>query len=64
MYTKELFPVEDGFGYRVLKDGTLVVVQDYQPGVEGFQVMSKTKAGQLANELVEYYQSLTEVSEP
>jgi hypothetical protein len=50
MYSKEIFPNEEGYGYKILKDGVIVIIQDFKPGVEGWQPMTEEEANQLADE--------------
>jgi hypothetical protein len=50
MYSKEIFKTDKGFGYRILKDDMVVIVQDFKPGVEGWISMSEEEAKQLADE--------------
>ena len=44
MLKYELFPVEGGFGYRILSDGNTIVQQDYAPDEPGFVVMTSEEA--------------------
>jgi hypothetical protein len=50
MYSKEIFRNEEGYGYKILKDGVIVIIQDFKPGVEGWQPMTEEEANQLADE--------------
>jgi hypothetical protein len=50
MYSKEIFETEKGFGYKILKDDVVVIIQDFKPGVEGWISMTKEEANQLADE--------------
>lgn len=44
MYEYELFPVENGYGYKILHNGNVIQVQEYMPRVSGFVVMSEDEA--------------------
>ena len=44
MLKYELFPVEGGFGYRILSDGNTIVQQDYAPDKPGFVAMTSEEA--------------------
>lgn len=44
MYDYELFDVEDGYGFRVLRDGSPVIVQEFHPSVDGHVVMTAEEA--------------------
>lgn len=50
MYSKEIFKTDKGFGYKILKDDVVVIVQDFKPGVEGWIFMTEREANQLADE--------------
>ena len=49
MYTYELFEVNDGFGFNILRDGNPVISQMYQPDTDGFIVMDEETAISYAN---------------
>lgn len=44
MYTYELYPVEDGFGYLISNDGSPCIQQDYAPDADGYVVMTEEQA--------------------
>ena len=44
MLTYELFPVADGFGYRIFSDGNIIIQQDYAPDSPGFVEMTVDEA--------------------
>ena len=50
MYSKEIFKTEKGYGYKILKDGVVIIIQDFKPGVEGWVPMTQREANQLADE--------------
>jgi|YNPMSStandDraft_1061717.scaffolds.fasta_scaffold11776_3 hypothetical protein len=50
MYSKEIFKTDEGFGYKILKNEVVFIVQDFKPGVEGWIPMTKEEANQLADE--------------
>jgi len=50
--TKEIYAVENGFGYKVLQDGAPAIIQDCVPGAEGFVRMTEKQANDLADEIV------------
>lgn len=60
-YTKEIFKTEKGYGYKILRDGIPVVIQDFKPHVEGWQAMTKEEAEKFAEETLQYFKSLKEV---
>ena len=49
MYTYELFEVNDGFGFNILRDGNSVISQIYQPDTGGFILMDEETAISYAN---------------
>ena len=53
MYSKEIFKTENGYGYKILKDGVVVIIQDFKPGVEGWVSMTQEEANQLADEEIQ-----------
>jgi hypothetical protein len=53
MYRKEIFKTKDGYGYRILKNDVVVIIQDYKPFVEGWQPMTEEEANQLAEEEIQ-----------
>jgi hypothetical protein len=44
MYSKEIFKTDEGFGYKILKDDVVVIVQDFKPGVEGWISMTERRS--------------------
>lgn len=44
MYTYELYIVENGFGFKILCNGSLIITQDYKPNVNGYIVMTEEEA--------------------
>ena len=64
-YTKEVYRKKAGwYGYKILRDGTPVIVQDFKPSAEGFQPMSEEFANIMADALIAYYQLLDECKTP
>jgi hypothetical protein len=54
MYSKEIFKINNkNYGYKILKDGEVVIIQDFKPGVEGWQTMTQEEANLLADKEIE-----------
>jgi len=53
MYSKEIFKTNKGYGYKILQDDIVVIIQDFKPGVEGWQPMTQQEANQLADEEIQ-----------
>jgi hypothetical protein len=53
MYSKEIFKTNKGYGYKILKDGVVVIIQDFKPEVEGWVPMTQQEANQLADEEIQ-----------
>lgn len=53
MYSKEIFKTNKGYGYKILKDGVVVIIQDFKPGVEGWVSMTQQEANRLADEEIQ-----------
>lgn len=49
MYTKEIYTVEGGYGYRILCDGVPIIEQPFHPEKDGFVPMTKTQANACAD---------------
>ena len=49
MYTKEIYSVDGGFGYRILNNSTPIIVQDIDPEVSGIVVMDEARANAAAD---------------
>lgn len=52
MYETELFEIEDGYGFNILRDGVIEIHQEFKPGASGFIRMSRTEAEQEAQEII------------
>lgn len=52
MYSFEIYQNETGFGFNILHDGGIVIVQDFAPDKDGFQSMSESEAIQYAEIVV------------
>jgi hypothetical protein len=51
MYSKEIFRIDNRkYGYKIIKDGVVIIIQDFKPSVEGWQPMTESEANQLADE--------------
>jgi len=51
MYSKEIFKINNkSYGYKIFKNGEVIIIQDFKPGVEGWQTMTQEEANQLAEE--------------
>lgn len=44
MYTYELFEFENGFGFNILFDSSIIINQVYYPNKDGFRIMSHEEA--------------------
>ncbi len=44
IYTYELFETENGFGYNILCNGSVTIVQEYAPDLAGFVIMTQEEA--------------------
>jgi hypothetical protein len=53
MYSKEIFKTKKGYGYKILKDGLVIMMQDFKPFVEGWQPMTEEEANQFADEEIQ-----------
>lgn len=53
-----MLPSGDGYGYRILFDGVVKIIQPFQPAVDGEQKMNRTQAINLSNLVVEKLQNL------
>jgi len=49
MYTKEIYPVDGGFGYRIYNNGTPCIVQDIDPEASGHVIMDEVRANECAD---------------
>jgi hypothetical protein len=49
MFAKEIFETKDGFGYRLYENGSVCVVQEYAPGMDGYAAMTLDEASALAD---------------
>lgn len=52
MITKGVFELTEStgaFGYRILVDGVVKIMQTFKPGAEGFQNMTEAEANQYAD---------------
>jgi len=57
-YEIEIFEVEGGYGFKILKDGIPIIIQEFKPFSEGFQKMTREEAEYYANEYKKYLESL------
>jgi len=53
LFEKKIIKRDDGYGYEILQDGSVMVRQDYMPNVEGFVPMTEATANELADRIVE-----------
>jgi hypothetical protein len=54
MYSKEVFRIKNNqYGYKILKDGEVIIIQDFKPNVEGWQTMTEEEANLLADKEIE-----------
>ena len=53
---------ETRYEYKILVGGKPVIVQDFKPGVEGWQIMTRDEAEQFAEELIRYFRSCEETT--
>ena len=53
LFEKKIIKRDDGYGYEILQDGSVMVRQDYMPNVEGFVSMTEATANELADRIVE-----------
>jgi len=44
MHGTQVFPVGEGFGYDILQDGVVIIHQEYDPDLPGFESMSEAEA--------------------
>lgn len=52
MYTYELFEIENGYGFNILCDGSIIIKQEYMPDVDGYIIMTFDEAKEFANILL------------
>ncbi|MFZ8805832.1 MAG: DUF4907 domain-containing protein [Candidatus Calescibacterium sp.] len=54
MYSKEVFKIKNNqYGYKIFKNGEVIIIQDFKPGVEGWQTMTQEEANLLADQEIE-----------
>ena len=53
MLTYELFPIEGGFGFKILQDGNTIIYQEYSPDRDGFNIMTEEEATLMASIVLE-----------
>ena len=44
MYSYETFEIDDYFGYRILCNGSPIIVQEYAPDIDGYVKMTNDEA--------------------
>lgn len=47
-YSYELFSIENGFGYNILCDGSIIITQEYDPNLSGYSIMTEEYAKEQA----------------
>lgn len=52
MYESELFEIEGGYGFNIMRDGTVEIHQEFKPGASGFIRMTRNEAEQEAQEII------------
>jgi len=58
-YEIEIFQTErGGYGFKILKDGIPVIIQEFKPYVNGFELMTREEAEYCANEYKKFLESL------
>lgn len=61
----EIYGIAGGFGYRIISDsGTVLITQEFDPDVEGFQAMSSARAEQLATNYIANYVPPVVIEDP
>jgi len=64
-YAKEVYLKKKGwYGFKILRDGTPIIIQEFKPEVEGFQPMGEKFANKLADRLLKYFQRLEACETP
>lgn len=53
MYTYEIWPVDEGFGYTIFDNGTAWIVQPHDPTQPGFVSMDAARAEDYAKQIIE-----------
>jgi len=65
---KELYQKsEKEWGYKIIKDDAVMIIQDFKPFTKGFQRMSEREANKCADEFIKMYMKQylsTEVKKP
>lgn len=56
-YRYEIYDSEYGKGFKIYKDGNLLIDQPFKPGVPGFQGMTEQEAIQEAQNMINYLEN-------
>ena len=61
MIKKEIFHINDGFGYRIYDiEKNISIEQPFMPNVEGFQPMTQVEAEQEAEKVIQEINIITQ----
>ena len=53
MYTFQTYEVDGGYGFRIMADGNVIIIQDFKPDEPGFVPMTFEEAQSGANTVLE-----------
>lgn len=51
-FTKHIYSADNGYAYKIKRDEVDAFVQEFKPGVDGFQPMTELEANQYADDLI------------
>lgn len=57
MYEIEFFEIEGGYGFNIMRDGTIEIHQEFKPSSSGFVRMTKSEAEQEAGLIIRRLES-------